>query len=224
MDPGPIAILGGTFDPVHNAHLRIAALALDTLGAARVLWIPTGAPGYRTAPVAPAGHRAAMLRLALGAEPRYGVDERELAPGASGYTVDTLSALRREAGPRTALVLLMGADQFASLDRWHRWRELTALTHIAVFARPGAIPQAAAPVLAEAAARRTEPDGDWRARPAGAIIPVPMPPLDISATGLRERLLRGEDISDLVPEAVGRYIAAHGLYRAAPQPATHRTA
>jgi len=212
---GPIGILGGTFDPVHLAHLRIAQLALDVLRVARVLWIPTGQPGYRHAPVASAAHRLAMLRLALGGEPRYAIDARELAPGASGYTVDTLAALRAELGTRQPLVLLMGDDQFAKLDSWHRWKDLFELAHVAVFARPGESLLAGAAIAAELAARADRADGAWRERSAGAVMRIDMPPLEVSATALRARIGDGEDISAWVPPPVIDYIARHRLYRAA---------
>jgi len=157
MAAGPISVLGGTFDPVHNAHVRIAQLALDVLEVDRVLWMPTGAPGYRTPPVASAADRLAMLRLAVAGEPRYAIDSRELAPGASGYSVDTLGALRRELGPTAPLVLLLGTDQFAKLDTWHRWRDLFTLAHLAVFARPGWQSDAGTAPDAELQARRSPP-------------------------------------------------------------------
>lgn len=213
MAAAPIGVLGGTFDPVHNAHLRIAQLALDVVEVERVLWIPTGAPGYRTPPIAGAEHRLAMLRLALTGEPRYAIDGRELAPGASGYSVDTLGALRRELGSSVPVVLLLGTDQFAKLDTWHRWRDLFALAHLAVFARPGWVSDATSAPHAELRARRSPPRGDWRARACGAVIPVEMPPLDISATGLRAAIARGDDVSDLLPDAVLGYIHSHHLYR-----------
>ena len=213
MGAGPIGVLGGTFDPVHNAHLRIAQLALDVLELERVLWIPTGAPGYRTPPVADGEHRLAMLHLALGNEPRYAIDRRELAAGASGYSVDTLGALRRELGARVPLVLLLGTDQFAKLDTWHRWHDLFALAHLAVFARPGWVSDPQAAPHAELQARRSPPHGDWRSRACGAVVPVEMPPLDISATALRAAIGRGEDVSDLLPPAVLTYIRSHRLYR-----------
>ncbi len=212
MGERPIGVLGGTFDPVHNAHVRVARLALDVLDLERVLWIPTGAPAYRTAPVASAEDRVAMLGLATAGEPRFEIDCRELAPGASGYSVDTLAALRRERGAGVPLLLLMGSDQFAKLDSWHRWRDLFSLAHLAVFARPGWAP-AESTVLSELAARRSLPRGDWRTRPCGAIVSVEMPPLDISATALRAAISRGECVSDLLPAAVLDYIASHGLYR-----------
>jgi nicotinate-nucleotide adenylyltransferase len=192
----PIGIFGGTFDPVHNAHLRITRLALESLDLARILWIPTGAPRYRAAPVASAGHRLAMLELALANEPRCAIDARELAPQASGYTVDTLIALRAELGSNAPLVLLIGSDQYEKLAGWHRWRELFGLARIAVVARPGWAPGANSEV-----------------RSAGPALRVEMAPLDISSTEIRERIARGADVSDMLPRPVLEYISTHRLYR-----------
>ena len=178
-----IGILGGTFDPVHNAHLAIARAALEQLQLERILWMPTGSPKYRAPARISAAHRVAMLRLALEGEPRYVIDEHELAPGHSGYTVDTLKSL----GGRP--VLLLGADQYAKFETWHRWREILELAEIAVCARPG-----------------------WTA-PEGRARFVPMEPLAISASDIRARLARGEDVSAMVPARVLAYIRQHGLYR-----------
>jgi len=183
-----IGILGGTFDPVHNAHLAIARLALERLALDRLLWIPTGAPRYRAPALASGADRVAMLKLAIGADPRQAVDERELAPGATGYTIDTVTALRAE-NPGAALVLLMGADQHERFATWHRHGELAALCELAVVARPGA-------TLSGAPAT-----------------PLEMPPMQVSARELRARLARGEDVSRDVPPAVARYIREKGLYR-----------
>jgi len=185
----PVGILGGTFDPVHNAHLAVARAALHALSLERILWLPTGAPAYRPAPVAPAAHRLAMLRLAFGGEPRFAIDERELAPSASGYTYDTMKELAQEK-PRAPLVLIMGADQYAKRDSWHRWGELQKLCRIAVVARPGAKP----------------PDGDFT--------PIPMDSLDVSASEIRTRLARGADVAAPLPPPVLAYIRAHHLYGA----------
>jgi len=176
-------ILGGTFDPVHNAHLALARAALEHLALERILWLPTGAPKYRAPARTPAAHRVAMLRLALAGEPRYAIDERELDPGHSGYTVDTLKSL----GGRP--VLLLGADQYAKLETWHRWREVLELATLAVFARPG-----------------------WKA-PDGRARHVPFAPMDVSASDIRARLARGADVSAMVPAQVLEYIRRHGLYR-----------
>jgi nicotinate-nucleotide adenylyltransferase len=190
----PVGILGGTFDPVHNAHLAIAARALEALGASRVLWIPTGAPHYREPAIASAADRIAMLELAIQGEPRYAIDESELAPNASGYTYDTLVALRAELGPDVPLVMLIGADQYEKLDSWHRARELFALCSFAVFGRPASAGGANA----------------GRSRPG--VIHVEMAPLATSSTAIRARIRRGEDASADLPEPVLRYIQRHHLY------------
>ena len=189
----PVGILGGTFDPVHNAHLAIARRALEALEAAQILWVPTGAPPYRDPPVAPAAHRVAMLALAIAGEPRYALDERELAPGASGYTYDTLRAIRDDLGASVPLVMLIGSDQYEKLGSWHRTSELFALCRFAVFDRAGS-----------AAASGEQP------RPG--VTHIAMAPISISATEIRARIARAQDVSAMVPGPVLEYIRRHHLY------------
>jgi nicotinate-nucleotide adenylyltransferase len=183
-----LAILGGTFDPVHNAHLAMARAALEHLPVKEVVFVPTGDPGYRAAPVASARDRVAMLALAIAGEPRFRIDERELAPGASGYTVDTLRSLRAEQGPAVPLYFLMGADQFEKLASWHRPDDLRRLASLGLFARPG-----------------------FRSADPGVKV-IPMPLLPISASEIRARAGRGENVADAVPPPVANYIARHRLY------------
>lgn len=209
----PIGILGGTFDPVHKAHLAIARGALDSLQLSGVRWIPTGSPVHRAPPVAQSGHRVAMLELALAGEPGHTIDARELSPAASGYTFDTLQALRGELGRVIPIILLMGTDQAAKLDQWHRWRELLSLAHLGLFARPGASVPMTDAVREEFERRRTGPEDDWRQRPAGAVIAIDWAPLAISASEIRERLARGESVAEWLPDAVLSYIQQHHLYR-----------
>ena len=182
-----VAVLGGTFDPVHNAHLAMAEAALRTLPVGEVRFLPTGTTRYRSPAIASAKDRLAMLQLALSRHPAFRIDERELQPGASGYTSDTLRGLRAELGERT-LYFLMGADQYAKLDRWHEPDQVRALSRIAVFARPGSAP------------------------PGGDVLAIPMDPLPISASDIRARAGRGEDLAALVPPAVASYIRSHRLY------------
>ena len=186
-----VGILGGTFDPIHNVHLAIARLALEHAGVSSVLWMPTGNPGYREPPVASAQDRVAMLRLALEGEmrgdPRHRIDERELRPGASGFTFDSIASLRSE-NPAGEFALIMGADQYEKRSTWHRWPELAKLCSIVVVARPG-----------------SDIDANVKI--------IPMTPSPVSASDIRARIGRGEDVSGMVPAAVLGYIREKGLYR-----------
>jgi nicotinate-nucleotide adenylyltransferase len=173
---------------VHNAHLAMARAAQEQLKLEKILWIPTGTTRYRNPAVASGQHRLEMLRLALEGDARAEIDARELSPGASGYTVDTLHELRLENGD-APLWLLMGADQYARLPAWHRPDEVRRLARIAVFSRPG-----------------------WDVADDG-VKRIPFEPLPVSASDIRARVARGEGIAGLVPAPVANYIAAHGLYR-----------
>jgi nicotinate-nucleotide adenylyltransferase len=166
----------------------MARAAREHLALEKILWIPTGTTRYRHPAVASAHDRLAMLHLALEGDERAEIDARELSPGASGYTVDTLHELRLENG-ETPLYLLMGADQYEKLPTWHRPDEVRRLARIAVFARPHF------------------PIHDSQVQI------VPLDPMPVSASDIRARVARGEDVSALVPAAVANYIARHGLYR-----------
>lgn len=217
--PGPLGILGGTFDPVHRAHLHLARAALKQLRLDGVVWIPTGQPSHRQAPFAPAAHRLEMVRLATAGEPRFSVDATEALADEPSYTVPTLERLRLRHGAERPFVLLMGADAFLGLPTWRRWREIFDLAHVAVASRPGA-PLAAENMDEELAGllqRR------WRTRfaalsaaPAGAIAGFeiePVEPPDLSATAIRERLRAGADVpADLLPPGVLDYIRRNHLY------------
>ena len=183
-----IGILGGTFDPVHNAHLAMAQAALDQLKLDKVLFIPTGTTRYRNPAIASPRDRVAMLKLALQGNPRFLLDERELQPGASGYTVDTLQGLRAGLKDADQLYLLLGADQYEKLGSWQRPDEVRRLAGIRVFGRPGI---------------QTKGGGKL----------VPMDPMPVSASEIRARAKRGEDLGGLVPPAVANYIERQRLYR-----------
>ena len=189
-----IALFGGSFDPVHNAHLALARLALDELQLDRLLWIPAGQPWQKARKLSPAADREAMLRLAIADEPRFALDRRELLRQGPSYTLDTVRELQAEV-PGAQLVLLIGQDQYAGLHTWAGWQDLLARVTLAVANRPGPLPA-------------VDPEVQRLAHRA-----LPLPPLDIAATDIRARVARGERIDHLVPPEVARYIDQHGLYR-----------
>ncbi|WP_301100758.1 nicotinate-nucleotide adenylyltransferase [Propionivibrio sp.] len=213
----PLGVFGGTFDPVHNAHLRLAEEALDRLGLAQVRWIPAGQPACRAAPLVSAAQRLEMVRLAIAGNPRFELDSAEVDAAQSSYTVPTLERLRQTAacGAQRPLVLLVGADAFAGLPAWHRWESLLALAHIAVAHRPGfpvdaaSLPGALASIYKE----RYRPDAAaLAAAPAGCIVNFAMTQLDISATKVRALLSKGHSTRYLIPDALVTYIHDHHLY------------
>lgn len=214
---GVLGLFGGTFDPLHVAHLRLAIEAREALGLAGVCFIPAGNPALRDAPYCSAVHRLAMVERALAAVPGFSIDASEAlaaAPGPS-YTVETLERQRRLHGDRRPLVLLLGADAFARFEAWHRWRELFALAHIAVATRSGHELKVGAgdtALDAEFAARKGSA-ADLGIAPAGRIVPFAITALEISATAIRRRLAAGLSARYLVPDAVLDYIESHQIYR-----------
>ncbi|KAA0070159.1 nicotinate-nucleotide adenylyltransferase [Rhodanobacter sp. T12-5] len=193
----PLALFGGTFDPVHLGHLSVAWEAAELLDA-EVRLLPASVPPHREAPVASAAQRVAILRTALQGQSRLTLDTRELDRAGPSWTIDTLHELRAEQGERP-LVLLLGADAFAGLATWHRWHELFDVAHIGVLSRPGVSARLPDELEREVADRRVAEASDLRALPAGKVIELAVTPLEISATRVRELLAAGRDPRYLLP-------------------------
>ncbi|HEV7800113.1 MAG TPA: nicotinate (nicotinamide) nucleotide adenylyltransferase, partial [Burkholderiales bacterium] len=132
MATGPIGIFGGTFDPIHYGHLRLAEELAEAAKLGEVRFVPSGTPPHRARPGADAHHRVEMARLATAGNPRFVVDDRETQRAGPGYTYDTLTELRQQVGKQRPLALLLGADAFLDLATWHRWHQLFDLAHIVV--------------------------------------------------------------------------------------------
>ncbi|HZX89132.1 MAG TPA: nicotinate-nucleotide adenylyltransferase [Rudaea sp.] len=213
----PIAILGGTFDPVHNGHLRVAWEAGEALDA-EVRLMPASVPPHRPPPIASAAQRVTLLRAALAGQQRLQLDERELRRDAPSYTVETLREMRVEFGQDRPLILLIGADAFAGLTSWREWHALFGLAHIAVLTRPGHAPDAPPELDAEIAPRRTGSARDLNESPAGRVLRLPVTPLEISASAVRALLLQGREPRWLVPDALFADPELLEPYRGAIQP------
>lgn len=203
-----IGILGGTFDPIHYGHLRLAQEVAQTLALRQVRFIPAGSPPLRAAPRTAAEHRVAMVRLAIADNPLFVLDDRETRRGGLSYTFDTLSELRAEYGVACPLVLILGMDAFLAFDKWHRWREIFTLAHIAVAHRPGAAMGDIqnTELACEFSARRVRELQRLHDAPAGAVAVIGIPPLDISATAIRAALAAGRSVRYLMPDAVIAYL------------------
>jgi nicotinate-nucleotide adenylyltransferase len=208
----PLAILGGTFDPVHFGHLRVAWEAAEALDA-ELLMLPAAVPPHRAQPGATAAMRLAMLDAALAGQDRLRADPRELRREGPSYSIDTLLELRAEIGASRPLVLLVGADAFAGLSTWHRWREIFDHAHVGVLSRPGQGGVFEAELAGEWFARRIEAAAALREAPAGRILPLAVTPLEISASAIRGLLAAGRSPRFLLPDAVLELIAREGLYR-----------
>lgn len=212
---GVLGILGGTFDPVHNAHLRLAEEAMHQLHLSGVLWIPAGSPRHRAQPVASAGDRLAMVRLATEGRAGWIVDDAEVFSTEPSYTVPTLERLRGIHGGTRPLVLLMGADAFLGLPTWHRWRELFRLAHVAVASRPGfeLAPERMEAELADEFRRRHRSHVTALATvPAGIVVTFPLEAGTVSSTEVRAKLRSCAPVDELLPVPVLDYIRLHQLY------------
>lgn len=209
--PRPIGLLGGTFDPIHVGHLRLALEVRQRAALEAVLLLPAPRPRLRGTPTVDAETRLALVELAIDGVSGLRVDPRELARDGATRTVDTLEELRSEHGDRP-LCWIMGADAATRLDEWHQWQRLTELAHLVIARRPGAKLPEHGEVARFIEARRAE---DYRAlgrAPAGRVHVCDIPGLDISSTGIRAMLAARQSIDFLVPEEVRRMLLNEGLY------------
>jgi len=211
-----IGILGGTFDPIHYGHLRLAEEMLELADLNHIRFIPTGTPPHRESPVVSAHHRIEMVRLAIAGQSSFVLDSREIDRTMPCYTVDTLVELRAEMGEAQPICLLMGADAFLELHTWHEWERLFSLAHIVVGHRPGysineRIQTVNSDLCRQYQQRHCEVTG-LAQRPYGGIVGLVIPMLEISATMIRTRVAERRSIRYLLPDTVADYIHQHNLY------------
>lgn len=214
-DKAPIGILGGTFDPVHNGHLRLAMELTTDLRLAEVRLIPNGRPPHREQPGATPGQRAKWIRVATAKEPRLVLDDRELRREGASYTIDTLASLRADF-PEHPLCLIMGRDVFAKLPSWHHWQRLFEYAHIVLIERPGLSADFADEATAELQMRSTTDTEALHRKLAGAIYNYAPPPLAISASRIRELIAAGASPRYLLPATILDDIMDSEIYRPSP--------
>ncbi len=205
-----IGILGGTFDPVHNGHLRLALEILEEISLREVRIIPARHPPHRAAPAASVEDRVAMLETALANSAGLYLDRRELQRQGPSYMVDTLGSLREE-HPETPLGLILGMDAFCTLDTWHKWRQLSELAHIIIADRPGSpLPKGEMAVFL--GNQRVSSPRQLRSRLGGYVFVHHAPHLDISATRIRSLVANRRSPRYLLPVGVLEIINKRGLY------------
>ena len=194
-------MFGGAFDPPHNAHIALALSAVAALQLDELHVIPTGQAWHKPRALSAPEHRLAMARLAFQNTPHVVVDDRELRRAGPTFTIDTLRALQSE-HPQAQLYLVIGADQFAAFPQWHEWKSVVDIAIICIAAR----------AQFDWASSQFDAYKELKAR----FLELPMPQMPVSATQIRQALGSGlpggAKITDLLPEAVARYIATHQLY------------
>lgn len=191
MEPRRMCLFGGTFDPIHEAHLRIAAEARAQFDLTQVLFVPASTPPHKAARVTPFPDRFRMVEIACAGHDGFIASRLEDEPGPS-YTVDTLNRFQATLDRGDRLFFLIGSDAFVELETWKRWQEVAALTEFIVVSRPGA---------------------DYRNPPKTRVHRLDGLALPVSSSSLRARLAAGEETPEL-PASVRAYIEEHGLYGA----------
>ncbi len=224
-----IGVFGGTFDPVHNGHLRIAMDVLDQLSLSCVHFIPCKNPVHRDKPMLAAEQRLHLLRLAIQDQGQFIADDRELQREGFSYMIDTLDSLRNDF-PEQTLLLMIGADAFVQFDQWHRWQDILTRAHLVLMQRPGlnqsySSESYSATLAEELRQRMVSPATDsppkrsrnlqqlLAKKSAGSIICVPVTQLEISASDIRKKLKRGQGIDYLLPESVHKEVLNQNYYQ-----------
>ncbi len=211
--------MGGTYDPVHIGHLRMALELSECFNAVlsdaetiEVNLLPSFQPVHRGKPSATTVERLEMLRLATQSETLLKIDQREIQRQGPSYSVDTLRSIRKEFGPDEPVVLVLGTDAFNGLSNWYQWEEISRLAHILVIQRPGSALLATGEVASLLEKGRVEKLESLFERAAGAILTLELTLLDISSSKVRASIQSGKSARYLVPDSIWHYICDNQLY------------
>jgi nicotinate-nucleotide adenylyltransferase len=211
-----IALLGGSFDPVHNGHVALATYFATLLVPDELRILPAGNPWQKSGLRATPQQRVDMVRLGFSrlAVPVV-IDEQEIRRAATTYTIDTLRAIRAEVGPDVSLAFLIGADQLQKLHTWKDWQQLFDYAHVCAASRPGFLTDSAhvAPEVAREFSRRAATPEQIRTTPHGLTCLAGNLAVDVSATQIRNALEQGQLPESLIPAGVLDYLKQHHLYQ-----------
>lgn len=207
-----IGCFGGTFNPIHHGHLRMALELKQQLALDELRLIPCHLPPHREQPDVHAQERLAMVSLAIDPCPDLCVDDRELRRQTPSYTVATLQEIRSEVGAEDSLIWCMGMDSLATFDQWFRWRDILDYAHLVVVRRPGWAPPSEGELGEWLQQHSCSDFVDATTSSSGGVFLFDCPMLDISATSIRQQVANGQSVQFLVPEAVWQYIREKQLY------------
>jgi len=212
-----VGIFGGTFDPIHYGHLRIAEEIVKIVGLQKMYFVPAGMPRLRHSPVASPQHRVEIVRLAIQKNPDFVLDGREIYRDGVSYSIDTVREFKQEFGEEIRLCLVLGADAFIKLPEWNNWKELFNLCHFIVSTRPGytftLIKELLSKELREECSQRWVSNTETlKKETSGLIFIASTTMLDISATSIRAHIAVGRNVRHLVPSVTVNYISKNKLY------------
>lgn len=210
--PNIIGILGGTFDPIHYGHLKIAEQIIEKLPLCEIRFLPNQIPAHRALPHASLSDRIKMIELAIKENPNFKLDLTEANRPGPSYMVDTLKILQEE-NPSASLALILGADVFSHFNTWHRYAEILNYAHLIIVNRPHLL-EAKESWLKDLFDKHLISDfHDLIKKPAGFIYECKISPIPFSSTTLREKIAKGKPIENELPSAILDYIHSHDLYK-----------
>lgn len=212
IDQNPFVFMGGTFDPIHNGHLRSALELQQWLGCEQVCLVPSGQPVHKHYDVCPAQHRLEMVRLAAQDAWRLSVDDREVSSDTPSYTLKTLHSYREELGSDRSIIMVVGMDAYLTLPTWQGWDTFLSLCHIIAVARPGYDYRPDAVMDNYTRAHQVNNAQKLKDEPYGHVLIHELTPLGISATQIRHLIQLGQTPRFLLPDQVWEYIKHNKLY------------
>jgi nicotinate-nucleotide adenylyltransferase len=208
-----VAIFGGTFDPVHLGHIKVAGDLAEHLGVTPIALMPCGKPTHRLPPVATPLQRLDMLELSISGNPNLTIDNTEICSTTPNFTINSLDRIRSRIGSEAAIFLCIGSDTLNHIDSWYKWTELTNYCHIVAVSRPGS-PKKYSPQLTEWISGHGSIDlRKLKESPAGCVYQCELSMLNISSTKIRQKIKQNETLQQLLPKKVVNYIQTNHLYK-----------